>query len=144
MNVEAILSTKGTEVVTITPETTVGDATRILKRAKIGALVVSDDGSNVLGILSERDIVSAMAEPTKRTGLVEKPASALMTREVLTCEPGDTVQKCMSLMTERRVRHLPVVREGRMIGLVSIGDVVKNRLEELESEAGFLRELISS
>jgi len=144
MNVETILNAKGVKVETITPETLVGEATKIMKRARIGALVVSDDGTNVLGILSERDIVSAMAEPTKRTGLVEKPVSCLMTREVLTCAPEDTVQKCMAVMTDRRVRHLPVVREGRMIGLISIGDVVKNRLEELESEAGFLRELIAS
>ena len=144
MNVETILRTKGAKVVTITPDTPIGEATKILKRARIGALVVSDDGSNVLGILSERDIVSALADPTKRTGLVDKPASGLMTREVLTCAPDDTVQKCMAMMTDQRVRHLPVVSEGRMIGLISIGDVVKNRLEELESEAGFLRELITS
>lgn len=144
MNVEAILKTKGAEVVTITQETIVGEAAKILKRARIGALVVSDDGVNVVGILSERDIVSAMGDPTKRAGLLEKPVSCLMTRDVMTCVPEDTVQKCMALMTERRIRHLPVVLEGRMIGLISIGDVVKNRLEELESETGFLRELIAS
>jgi CBS domain-containing protein len=144
MNVEAILKTKGAKVVTITQETIVGEATKILKRARIGALVVSDDGANVVGILSERDIVSAMGDPTKRAGLLEKPVSCLMTRDVMTCVPEDTVQKCMALMTERRIRHLPVVLEGRMIGLISIGDVVKNRLEELESETGFLRELIAS
>ena len=144
MNVETILKTKGAKVVTITPETVVGEATKVLKRARIGALVVSDNGANVLGILSERDIVSAMGDPTKRSGLLEKPVSCLMTREVMTCVPEDTVQKCMALMTERRIRHLPVVVDDRMIGLISIGDVVKNRLEELESEAGFLRELIAS
>lgn len=144
MNVEAILGTKGAKVVTVTPETTVGEAAKILKRARIGAAVVSSDGNDVLGIVSERDIVSALAEPTKRTGLVDKPVSSLMTREVLTCEPEDTVQKCMSMMTDHRVRHLPVMRDNSMVGLISIGDVVKNRLEELESEAGFLRELIAS
>lgn len=144
MNVETILKTKGAKVVTITPETVVGEATKVLKRARIGALVVSDDGAIVLGILSERDIVSAMGDPTKRSGLLEKPVSCLMTREVMTCVPEDTVQKCMALMSERRIRHLPVVLEDRLIGLISIGDVVKNRLEELESEAGFLRELIAS
>lgn len=144
MNVEAILRTKGAKVVTVTPETTVGEAAKVLKRARIGAVVVSSNGSDVLGILSERDIVNSMAEPTKRTGLLEKPVSGLMTREVLTCVPEDSVQKCMALMTDRRVRHLPVLRAERLIGLVSIGDVVKNRLEELESEAGFLRELIAS
>jgi CBS domain-containing protein len=144
MNVEAILKTKGAKVVTITPETAVGEATKILKRARIGALVVSDDGTKVQGILSERDIVAAMGDPTKRSGLLKKPVASLMTREVLTCLPEDTVEKCMGLMSERRVRHLPVVREDRLIGLISIGDVVKCRLEELESEAGFLRELITS
>jgi CBS domain-containing protein len=144
MNVEAILKTKGAKVVTITPETAVGEATKILKRARIGALVVSDDGTKVQGILSERDIVGAMGDPTKRSGLLKKPVASLMTREVLTCLPEDTVEKCMGLMSERRVRHLPVVREDRLIGLISIGDVVKCRLEELESEAGFLRELITS
>jgi CBS domain-containing protein len=127
MNVEAIIKSKGAKVVTVTPETTVSEAAKILKRARIGAVVVSSDGSDVLGILSERDIVNTMAEPTKRSGLLEKPVSALMTREVLTCEPADTVQKCMALMTDRRVRHLPVVNDEKMIGLVSIGDVVKNR-----------------
>lgn len=144
MNVETILRAKGAKVVTVTPETTVSEAAKILRRARIGAVVVSSDGSDVLGILSERDIVNTMADPTKRTGLLEKPVSALMTREVLTCEPQDTVQKCMALMTDRRVRHLPVLQGERMIGIVSIGDVVKNRLEELEIEAGFLRELIAS
>jgi CBS domain-containing protein len=144
MNVEVIIKSKGAKVVTVTPDTTVSEAAKILKRARIGAVVVSNDGSDVLGILSERDIVNTMADPTKRTGLLEKPVSALMTREVLTCEPEDTVQKCMALMTDRRVRHLPVLQGEKMIGLISIGDVVKNRLEELEIEAGFLRELISS
>lgn len=144
MNVETILKTKGANVITITPETTIGEAARTLKKAGIGAVMVSNDGSDVQGILSERDIVSALGEPTKRTGLLEKPVSSLMTREVLTCAPEDAVQDCMALMSQRRVRHLPVVVEGRMVGLISIGDVVKNRLEELESEAGFLRELITS
>lgn len=143
MNVETILRSKGAEVVTITPDTSVGEAAMTLKKAGIGAVVVSNDGSDVQGILSERDIVSALAEPTRRTGLLEKPVSGLMTRDVLTCAPEDMVEKCMALMSERRVRHLPVVHEGRMIGLISIGDVVKNRLEELESETGFLREMIT-
>ena len=143
MNVETILKSKGAKVVTITPETIIGEATKILKRARIGALVVSDDGVKVQGILSERDIVAALGDPTKRSGLLKYTASSLMTREVLTCVPEDTVEKCMVLMSERRIRHLPVVRDDRLIGLISIGDVVKNRLEELEREAGFLRELIT-
>lgn len=144
MNVETILRTKGGEVVTITPESTVGEATTVLENAGIVAVVVSDSGNDVQGILSERDIVSALADLTKQKKLLDMPVSSLTTREVLTCAPEDPVQKCMSLMSERRIRHLPVVREGRMVGLISVGDVVKNRLEELESEAGILREMISS
>jgi len=143
MNVETILRTKGTEVVTVSPETSVAEATRVLKRARIGAVVVSGAGSEVNGILSERDIVSAMADPARRKNLFDMPVSTLMTRDVVTCAPEDTVQKCMVLMTDSRIRHLPVVKDGAMVGLISIGDVVKNRLEELESEAGFLRELIA-
>lgn len=144
MNVENILRNKGTKVVTVSPETSVVEAARIMKRARIGAVVVSGNGGAVAGILSERDIVSAMADPARRKNLFDMPVSALMTRDVVTCAPEDTVQKCMVLMTDGRIRHLPVVRDGAMTGLISIGDVVKNRLEELESEAGFLRELIAS
>jgi CBS domain-containing protein len=143
MNVETILRTKGTEVVTVSPETSVAEATRVLKRARIGAVVVSGAGGEVNGILSERDIVSAMADPARRKNLFDMPVSTLMTRDVVTCALEDTVQKCMVLMTDSRIRHLPVVKDGAMVGLISIGDVVKNRLEELESEAGFLRELIA-
>lgn len=143
MNVEAILKTKGDKVVTIKPDATVAEAARTLKRSRIGALVVSDDGTNVVGIVSERDIVGGLADQDAKDTILATPVSALMTSEVLTCAPEDTVQHCMSVMTERRVRHLPVVKDGRMIGVVSIGDVVKNRLDELESEAGFLRDMIA-
>jgi CBS domain-containing protein len=142
MNVETILRGKGTKVVTIEPEATVSEAARILKRERIGALVVSDGGA-VKGILSERDIVSGLGDPTRRSRLLESPVSTLMTRDVVTCTPTDSVQKCMVLMTEHHIRHLPVMNDGDMVGVVSIGDVVKNRLEELESEAGFLREIIA-
>jgi len=144
MNVETILRGKGAKVVTIAPTATVGDAARSMKRARIGALVVSEDGHKVLGIVSERDIVSGLADPDRRNRILDLPVNALMTAEVLTCSPDDTADACMTVMTERRVRHLPVLRDGRMIGLISIGDVVKSRLDELESEAGFLREMIAS
>jgi len=143
MNVETILKGKGANVVTIEPEATIGEAAQILKRERIGSLVVSGDGSNVLGIISERDIVAGLGDVTRRARLLEAPVSALMTRDIVTCAPADPVQKCMMLMTEHHVRHLPVMNDGSMIGLVSIGDVVKNRLEELESEAGFLRDMIA-
>jgi CBS domain-containing protein len=144
MDVNAILKGKGDTVITIAPEATVGEAAQILKREGIGALVVSDDGSSVLGIVSERDIVGGLGDLTRRERLLEAQVSALMTREVVSCSPADEVQKCMQLMTEHHIRHLPVMEDGAMIGLVSIGDIVKSRLGELESEAGFLRDMIAS
>lgn len=144
MNVEAILRTKGDKIVTIAPDATVGEAARILKRSRIGALVVSEDDADVQGIISERDIVGGLGDAASRKNLLDRPVRDLMTRDVLTCGPDDTVQHCMAVMTEHRVRHLPVMRDGRMVGVISIGDVVKNRLEELENEAGFLRDLIAS
>lgn len=142
MNVETILRGKGTKVVTIEPEATISEAAQILKRERIGALVVAENGE-VRGILSERDIVAGLGDPTRRSRLLESPVSTAMTRDVVTCTPKDSVQKCMVLMTEHHIRHLPVMNDGDMVGVVSIGDVVKNRLEELESEAGFLREMIA-
>ena len=144
MNVKAILKGKGDKIVTIAPEATVGEAAQVLKREGNGALVVSDGGGGVLGILSERDIVAGLGDVTRRERLLEAQVSALMTREVVTCSPADEVQKCMHLMTEHHIRHLPVMDGGAMVGLVSIGDIVKSRLEELESEAGFLRNIIAS
>jgi CBS domain-containing protein len=102
---------------------------------------VSEDGTGVDGILSERDIVRSLAE--HGTALLSLPVEDLMTRRVITCGPEDTVEELMSLMTERRIRHLPVLDGGRLCGLVSIGDIVKNRLEEVEYEATSLRSFIA-
>jgi CBS domain-containing protein len=142
MNVEAILAGKGRSVMTIAPEASIGDAVDLLRRKGIGALVVSSDGAAVAGILSERDIVHALAERGAR--LLELQVSALMTRHVFTCKPGDSIAELMAEMTERRIRHLPVVENGRLAGIVSIGDVVKNRLDEIEAEASSLRQFITS
>ena len=144
MDVKAILKRKGDKVVTIAPAATVGEAAQVLKREGIGALVVSDEAGAIQGIVSERDIVAGLGDVTRRERLLEAQVSALMTREVVTCSPADEVQKCMQLMTEHHIRHLPVMQDGVMIGLVSIGDIVKSRLGELESEAGFLRNMIAS
>ncbi|UCH75617.1 MAG: CBS domain-containing protein [Rhodospirillales bacterium] len=144
MDVRAILKKKGDRVVTINPEATIGETAQVLKREGIGALVVSDDSGAILGIVSERDIVGGLGDPKRRAGLLEAQVSALMTRDVVTCSPADQVQKCMLLMTEHHIRHLPVTQDGAMVGVVSIGDIVKSRLEELESEAGFLRDMIAS
>ena len=142
MNVETILRTKGRSVVTIGVDATIEDAVALLRRKGIGAVVVSEDGATVEGILSERDIVHALAERGGR--LLELPVSALMTRQVFTCKPADGIAELMAEMTDRRIRHLPVVENGRLAGIVSIGDVVKNRLDEVESEASSLREFIAS
>ena len=142
MNVEAILKAKGRQVVTIAPDAAVADAVRLLHRMGIGALIVSTDAKRLDGILSERDVVHALAD--RGTGLLDLRVSDLMTRRVVTCAPDDTIADLMAEMTRSRIRHLPVVDEhGRIVGLVSIGDVVKNRLEEMEFETTSLRQFIS-
>lgn len=141
MYVETILRTKGRNVATVPPGETIADAASRMKQEKIGALVVSDDGVTVLGILSERDIARAVAE--HGAGLGAMRVEQLMSRNVVTCAPADSIAEIMSVMTERRFRHLPVVEGGVMCGLISIGDVVKIRLEEVEQEAVALREYIS-
>ena len=141
MNVETILRNKGNSVATIRPDATVAEAVDILNRKRIGALVVSEDGHGVDGILSERDIVIALAEHA--ADLLSRPVGEIMTRTVITCDPGDTVGALMAEMTNRRIRHFPVVAEGRLCGIVSIGDLVKNRLDEIEFEASSMRSFIA-
>lgn len=141
MNVETILRNKGNRVSTIRSDATIADAVDMLRRYGIGALVVSDDDSGVDGILSERDIVNSLADDG--TELLSRPVSEVMTRAVLTCEPQDTVAELMAEMTNRRIRHFPVVENGKLCGIVSIGDVVKSRLDEIEFEASSLRSFIA-
>jgi CBS domain-containing protein len=140
MNVEAILRHKGSAVTTITPQATIRDAAALLRREKIGAVVVSSDGAKVDGILSERDIVHGLAE--RGAALLDAGVGELMMRRVFTCAPPDSVCDLMATMTERRIRHIPVLREGKLAGIVSIGDVVKQRLDEIEYEASSLRSFI--
>jgi CBS domain-containing protein len=141
MNVETILRDKGDWVATIRPDATIAAAIDMLNRERVGALVVSEDGGEVAGVLSERDIVRALGRHGE--DLLSRSVEDIMTRDVITCEPGDTVGELMSEMTNRRIRHLPVVVEGRLRGIVSIGDVVKNRLDEVEFEARSLRSFIA-
>ena len=141
MNVETILRNKGNWVATIRPDATVGAAVNILDRERIGALVVSDNGQDVAGLLSERDIVIALAEHGE--DLLACPVDQVMRRTVITCEPGDSVGDLMAEMTSRRTRHFPVISRGRLCGIVSIGDLVKSRLDEVESEASSMRSLIA-
>ena len=139
MKVETILAAKGERVETIRPDRLITVAAARLRDARIGALVVSTDGQEVKGIISERDIVRGIAE--RGAAALELTVRNLMTPKVITCTPDDSVTHLMQLMTSRRIRHLPVVSaDGELCGIVSIGDVVKNRLEELELETTVLRD----
>jgi CBS domain-containing protein len=141
MNVETILQNKGRAVATIRPDETVGAAVDALVSRNIGALVASDDGEKVDGIISERDIVHALAQ--YGSGLLTLTVAEVMTRQVVTCDPAESVGELMAEMTNRRIRHFPVVLNGRLCGIVSIGDVVKNRLDEIEYETKSLRSFIA-
>jgi CBS domain-containing protein len=141
MNVQTILRNKGRSVVTIHPDATVERAIAVLGARGIGALVVSDDGENVVGILSERDIVGALTRYGSE--LLAVGVGEVMSRPVVTCDPDDSVAELMAEMTNRRMRHLPVVRDGRLCGIVSIGDLVKSRLDEIEYEADSMRSFIA-
>jgi CBS domain-containing protein len=139
MDVDGILRAKGATVVTISPDASIGDLVLGLRDQRIGAMVVSEDGRSVLGIISERDVVRGLAE--LGPGILQTPVAKLMTRDVVECAPRDSVKQVMAEMTRRRIRHLPVVADGVLCGIVSIGDVVKNRLDEMETETNVLREV---
>jgi len=141
MNVQTILRNKGRSVTTIRPDATVETAVDLLHARGIGALVVSEDGESVDGILSERDIVHALSR--YGDALLPLLVEAVMTRPVVTCDPDDSIAALMAEMTNRRIRHFPVVRDERLCGIVSIGDVVKSRLDEIEFEADSLRSFIA-
>lgn len=132
MKISDVIKDKGTQVVTITPEATVGELLALLSDHGIGAVVVSGDGASVDGIVSERDVVRHL----HRSGasVVDGPVSAIMTSEVRTCAAGDTLEVLESSMTEHRIRHVPVVEDGRLTAIVSIGDVVKHRIRGLAAE----------
>jgi CBS domain-containing protein len=140
MNVQAILEVKGHDVVTTRPETSIADVCRLLQRRRIGAVPVVDDAGTILGILSERDMVAGLSE--HGVAVVGLTAAQLMTRQVRHCHPDDSIGEIMAVMTNRRVRHLPVIDEGRLCGLISIGDVVKARLDEAALEVDSLRQYV--
>ncbi|HVV93988.1 MAG TPA: CBS domain-containing protein [Hyphomicrobiales bacterium] len=142
MNVQAILAAKGTDVVSIAPERTLAEAVALLASRRIGALVVSAGGGRLAGILSERDIVRALAAAG-----AEALASAVgdhMTTTVATTTDEEPMPSLMERMTEGRFRHMPVMADGRVVGVVSIGDVVKHRVAEIEAEAHAMREYIQA
>jgi len=141
MTVKAILSRKGNDVITIEPTVTLSAAVNILAEHRIGALVVvAGADEQVAGILSERDIVRALAQ--RGPGALQEAVGQVMTRRVVTCTESDTVAALMERMTQGKFRHLPVVERGKLVGLVSIGDVVKHRVGEMEHESNALREYI--
>jgi CBS domain-containing protein len=142
MTVKAVLAAKGGDVVTIEPNTNVLAATKLLAERRIGALVVTGPDRRVIGIVSERDIVQRLAVHGPAT--LDLPLNEVMTRKVMTCTPADTISSVMERMTQGKFRHLPVVDQGRLSGIVSIGDMVKHRLEEMEREQSALRDYIQT
>jgi CBS domain-containing protein len=132
MRISQVLAAKQIrDVITIRPDATVRELLTVLAEHNVGALVVSSDGRHLEGIVSERDVVRALAE---REDLLASPVSSIMTHDVQTCEGDHPVDDLMKVMTEHRIRHVPVLSDGELVGVISIGDVVKNRLKELEFE----------
>jgi CBS domain-containing protein len=142
VQISRLLHRKGSDVATIDGSESVRTALAQLAERRIGALVVSGDGRSIDGILSERDIARALNE--RGAGLLGDPVSSVMTAEVHTCVPGASVHDLAQMMTDRRIRHVPVVDDGALVGIVSIGDVVKARLDELEEERKQLVDYIQS
>ncbi len=138
MKVEDILKGKGHRVATMRPESAIDTVIHRMRLDRIGAVVISSDGSTIEGILSERDIVHGLVE--HGAALLKMTAADVMTHEVITCRLQDSIKEVMAKMTHRRIRHVPVLERGELAGIVSIGDVVKHRLEEAELEATVLRE----
>ena len=141
MTVRAILDIKGHQVESVEPQTTLADAAKLLADRKIGAVLVMS-GSRMEGILSERDIVRSLGE--RGAAVLTEPVSSVMTRRVVSCRPADTVASIMETMTTGKFRHLPVIDGGLVVGLISIGDVVKWRVQEYEAEQEALRQYIKT
>lgn len=142
MAVAHILRQKGATVITVRPADSVQSIVDILARHRIGAVVVVDEAGAIAGIVSERDVVRAMAGDL--AGVASRTAGDIMTAKVVTCTPADSEADLMQMMTESRIRHLPVVANGRLAGMVSIGDVVKLRIETMEAEADQMKSYIAS
>ena len=142
MTVQHILAEKGTGVVSIGPELSLADASRLLSEKKIGAVVVSGDGNTVDGILSERDIIRALAR--EGAAALDMKISRYMTADVVTCNRKADMDHLMQVMTHGKFRHIPVVEDDQLVGIVSIGDVVKRRLAEIENEHKALKDYIAA
>jgi len=143
MLVSQILKSKGDMVFTITPNETVAAAAGLLHARRVGAMVVMDAKDQVAGILSERDVVRAVSDGGGQ-GALSRPVSEFMTKEVVFADPSESVDALLSRMTDRRIRHLPVCKDGRLLGIVSIGDLVKSKIAEAEAEAQHLKDYIAA
>ncbi len=142
MRISSLLTAKGSFVATVDPLATVNDVVARLAEHGVGALVVSEDGEHITGIVSERDVVRALH--ARGAAALDDVVADVMTAEVRTCSPNDTIDELMALMTQHRVRHVPVVVDDCVAGIVSIGDVVKSRIGELESENASIIEYIQT
>ncbi len=140
MRIAEVLRHKGAEVVTIRAEDTVSVLVQLLAEHRIGALVVSPDGHSVAGIVSERDVVRRLA--VLGQDVLAEPVASIMTATVQSCTPEDGIEDLMWLMTEKRIRHVPVLVDGKLAGIVTIGDIVKRRIDQLQSERDLLVEYI--
>ncbi len=138
MHVTDILKAKGTKVATVRPDLSVEHLAQRLRMERVGALVVSETGTDVDGIVSERDVAHGLAE--HGAAILSRTAADLMTKAVVTCSPDDMIAQVAKIMTHRRIRHLPVTEGKRLVGIISIGDVVRHRLDELELETNVLRD----
>ncbi len=142
MLVSQILKDKGDLVFTAAPGDSVAAVAALLHTRRVGAMVIVGENGEVVGIISERDVVRAVAEGG--AGALTRTVETCMTKDVVFAAPGETVDILMSRMTDRRIRHLPVVREGRLAGIISIGDLVKHKISEVEAEADGLKQYISA
>jgi CBS domain-containing protein len=142
MSVSQILNTKGRDVFTATISDTVRNIAETLSEKRIGSIVVTNGSGGILGIVSERDIVRCVASDGVHA--LDLPVSKIMTKKVKTCEEGDSEIELMAMMTENRIRHLPVVKNEKLAGMISIGDVVKFRIEAIEREAADMKAYIAN
>ena len=140
MTVSIILAAKGREVVSVEPNATLSSVVALLAERRIGAVLILGVDRRIVGIVSERDIVRALAE--RGAAALDEPVSRIMTRKVSTCTEGETISSIMERMTEGKFRHIPVVDQGRVVGIISIGDVVKHRLQEMERDSAAMRDYI--
>lgn len=142
MFVDTILKKKGDTVITVQPDCVVANAAQILNDNRIGAALVRSETGEIVGIISERDIVRGVA--VNQETCLRMTVEELMTRPVISCSPTDSVDKIMEMMTARRIRHLPVMENDELLGIISIGDVVKSRISQIESESEALRQYIAA